>query len=93
MDHQVNKFEVDIDEHLQKMQRAVEGTYPDGRLDEKDEGAIAFAVGADGGRVVILFARSLTRLIITPQDALEIAESLIAKANALIEANEIANRS
>ncbi len=82
--HQVNKLEVDIDEHLQKMQRSVEGTYPDGPLDDKDQGAIAFAVGVEGGRVVVLFARSLTRLIITPHDALEIAESLKNKALALI---------
>ena len=56
------------------------GEYPDGKLNVQDEGAIALSIGEETGKVVIRFPKPVAWIGFTPQQALEIAETLIYHA-------------
>lgn len=56
------------------------GDFPQGKLNGSDEGGISFAVGEDGGNVVINFGTPVAWLGMPPQQAVALAELLIAKA-------------
>jgi hypothetical protein len=60
--------------------RGAIGSYPSGKLSEKDEGAIQFAVGEADGKVVIDFGTSVHWLGMTPQQAADFASSVMDKA-------------
>jgi hypothetical protein len=58
------------------------GKYPEGRYGEHDEGEIKFAVAADAKnqKVLIDFGKPVHSLGLTPEQAVELAELLHAKA-------------
>ena len=56
------------------------GDFPHGKLNGNDEGGIRFAIGEDGGSVVINFGTPVTWLGMPPEQAVTLAEALIAKA-------------
>lgn len=56
------------------------GEYPDGRLNEHDSGAVAFAVGVEEGRVVLRLPKPVAWIAFTGDEALEIAQALIRHA-------------
>lgn len=60
--------------------RGATGTYPEGRLTPHDEGAIQFAVGVKDGKVCIDFGTPVKWLGMRPEQALELASSLIQHA-------------
>lgn len=59
------------------------GQFPEGKLNDDDEGEIRIAIGATGGKVVIDFGKPVAWLGFTTQQAREIAASLLEKADAL----------
>lgn len=56
------------------------GGFPHGKLNGSDEGGIRFAIGEDGGNVIINFGTPVAWLGMPPQHAVALAELLIAKA-------------
>ena len=56
------------------------GDFPHGKLNGSDEGGIRFALGEDGGNVVINFGTPVAWLGMPPEQAVALAEMLIAKA-------------
>ena len=72
-----------IDQITKKMvERSIgaTGQFPEGKLAEHDEGELAFAVGAKGGKVVIEFGKEVASVGFTPQQAIQLAQSLLDKA-------------
>ena len=76
-------------ELLKFFQEQQQGTaarqYPDGRIHGDDEGAIALKIGSDPEKqlVFIEFAKLTTWSAFTPQQAIELAQSLIKHARAV----------
>lgn len=60
--------------------RGALGTFPEGQITQKDEGAIQFAIGAKGDKVIIDFGTSVHWVGMTAQEAADLASSLLAKA-------------
>ena len=58
------------------------GEYPDGRLNANDEGAVSVVIAHQGGKVVMQFPKSLNWIGFTPEQAIEIAETLVQHARA-----------
>jgi hypothetical protein len=56
------------------------GTYPHGKLNQDDEGALNFKVGEREGNVTIEFGGPVTWLAMPPEQAVRFAAVLIAKA-------------
>lgn len=57
--------------------RGALGTFPAGKLVPHDEGAIQFAVKSEGDKVVLDFGTSVRWVGMTPQDAADLASSLM----------------
>lgn len=57
-------------------------SYPEGRMGPTDEGELAFAVGIDDryGTVVVNFNKPVSWMGMSPEDAVKLAQMLIAKA-------------
>lgn len=55
-------------------------SFPEGKLSPADEGAIQFAIGESNGKVVIDFGTSVHWMGMTPQQAADLASSLLRKA-------------
>ena len=60
--------------------RGAIGAFPEGKLTPKDEGAIQFAIGEQDGKVVIDFGTPVAWIGLTPQQAADIASSLLSRA-------------
>lgn len=56
------------------------GEFPDGKLNANDEGALAVVIGHEKQSVVMRFPKPVAWIGFTPEQALEIAESLIQHA-------------
>ena len=56
------------------------GEFPEGKLTEKDEGAVVFAVGVEQGKVVIQFDTPMSWLGMLPDQALQLANILRTRA-------------
>lgn len=56
------------------------GDYPEGMLTPKDEGSIQFAIGDKDGKVVLDFGAPIAWIGLTPQQAMDIAASLMSRA-------------
>lgn len=57
------------------------GHYPEGALNETDEGELKLAIGVEDGKVVLNFGKSVAWIGFTPQQALALAESIRQKAH------------
>lgn len=60
--------------------RGAIGAYPDGQLSKADEGSIQFAVGESNGKVVIDFGTSVHWVGMTPQQAADLASTILKRA-------------
>ena len=60
-----------------------QGSYPDGKLNEADEGALQFAIARMDEFVVIDFGKSVTWLAVQAHDAKRIGQQLIEAARAV----------
>jgi len=56
------------------------GEYPDGKLNEYDEGAAIMAIGHLKGRVIVDFGQPVAWLGLSPQEAVSMAQYLINQA-------------
>lgn len=56
------------------------GEFPEGKLNGSDEGSLRFAIGQEGGCVSIAFGKPVAWLAMPPEQAVAMAELLIAKA-------------
>lgn len=56
------------------------GEFPDGKLNQNDEGALAVMIGSEGGRVIVRFPKPVAWIGFTPEQALDIAQTLISHA-------------
>jgi hypothetical protein len=57
--------------------------YPNGKLNESDDGALAMTVGTDNGRVRIHFHKPIQWVAFPPEQAVELAQCLIKVARQL----------
>ena len=69
-------------EHL-RAQLGASGKFPEGKLVPHDEGEITLAVGTRDGKVVMEFGQPTAWVGYTPQQAVQIAESLLKHARAI----------
>lgn len=60
--------------------RELLGEFPDGKLNQHDEGAVAFLVGVEDGRVKLQFPKPIAWIGMTPDEAVGMAELLIRHA-------------
>jgi len=65
---------------LSDMMKRLTGEFPDGRLNKDDEGAVAVAIGHQQGRVTMQFPKNLNWIGFTPEQAIDIAQTLIEHA-------------
>jgi len=56
------------------------GTFPEGQIVPHDEGAIQFAVGSEGDKVIIDFGTSVKWIGMTAQEAADLASTILAAA-------------
>lgn len=57
------------------------GDFPEGKLCPDDEGGVQFAIGSEGGKVILNFGeRPITWVGMDPQQAADLASSLIRHA-------------
>jgi hypothetical protein len=60
--------------------RGALGNFPEGQLTKTDEGAIQFAIGHKDGKVILDFGTPVHWVGMSPQQAADLASSLLAKA-------------
>ena len=65
------------------MRLGATGEFPDGKLDETDEGELMMAVGHDDRLVQVKFGKPVAWFALTPDRALELASALAAHAAAI----------
>lgn len=56
------------------------GEFPDGKLNPNDEGALAMVIGHEKQSVVMRFPKPVSWIGFTPEQAIDIAQSLIDQA-------------
>jgi hypothetical protein len=78
MSHHGNQEEQEA--ALRAAMKKLTGEYPDGRLNEHDQGSVAVAIGHQQGRVTMQFPKNLNWIGFTPEQAIDIAQSLIEHA-------------
>lgn len=61
-------------------QEKVQGTYPNGKLNENDAGSLMIAIGVEKDSVVLRFAESTDWIGMPPETAVTIAQELIRRA-------------
>lgn len=59
------------------------GRYPEGRMNERDEGEIQFGVTAHDGKVLVDFGTPVRSIGMTPEQACELGRLLITRAGSL----------
>lgn len=65
---------------MSEMMKRVFGEFPDGRLNQHDEGGIAMAVSNERGRVTLSFPKPVKWIGLTADEAIGLAELLIDHA-------------
>ena len=60
--------------------RGALGEFPEGKLTKQDEGAIRFAIGSKGDKVILDFGSPVHWVGMTAQQAADLASSLLSKA-------------
>ena len=70
------------DDRLREALSKTYGEFPEGRLNESDEGAIPMEVGHHSGKVIIRFPKAATWIGLTGDGAMELAQCLIEHAKA-----------
>jgi hypothetical protein len=67
--------------------RGALGEFPEGQLSKTDEGSIQFAIGQKDGKVVLDFGTPVHWVGMNPQQAADLASSLMKKAREVARAN------
>lgn len=63
--------------------RGALGDFPEGQIAKDDEGAIQFAIGSKGDKVVIDFGKQVHWLAMTPEQAADLASTILNHARNL----------
>lgn len=63
--------------------RGAVGSFPEGQLTKTDEGAIQFAIGEKDGKVVLDFGTPVVWVGMNPQQAADLASTLLKHARAV----------
>lgn len=63
------------------------GEFPEGKLNENDEGEILVAVGTEDGNVVITFGKRIKWVGLPPKEAVALAEAIIERARMIARKN------
>lgn len=73
-----------IAQELRRMQSDMQqmDRWPRGMITDQDEGALAMAVGREGGKVLLRFAEPTVWVGMEPNQAIELGRSLIKHARA-----------
>lgn len=97
MSHHGNEpFDPERAESMRKIMRELKdttsfrgaiGSYPNGMLTKKDEGAIQFAIGGKDGKVVLDFGTPVAWIGMTPQEAMDLAAAIMKRARAVAAEN------
>lgn len=69
-----------VEKMLSDQMKNLLGEFPKGKLNADDEGALAVAISANQGKVVINFPKPVQWIGFTPEQAVQIAQSLIQRA-------------
>ena len=82
MSHHASEISNEMSEAVKDFQLGATGEFPRGKIDRLDEGQIKFAIAADHktDTVVINFGKKVVWLGMTADEAIDVANSLIAKA-------------
>ena len=83
MDDEMRRLIDERSNVLREKMRGVFGEYPNGRLNENDAGALAVAIGQENGAVTLAFPKPIEWIGFTPEQAIDIANTLIKHARAL----------
>lgn len=67
--------------------RGALGDFPEGQLSKSDEGAIQFTIGEKDGKVVIDFGTPVHWLGMSPQQAADLASSILKRARLVARKN------
>lgn len=67
--------------------RGAIGSHPHGKLTKSDEGSLQFAIGGKDGKVVIDFGSPVAWIGMTPQQAMDLAASIMKRARAAAAEN------
>lgn len=65
---------------LKKLNTEIEGEFPDGKLNESDEGATTVGICLESGIVKIVFGKPIAWVGFSPDQAIELAMRLIKHA-------------
>ena len=79
-DGSLEKFRAALVDETRAAQRLLQGEFPDGRLNADDQGSVAVTVGHEKGKVVLVFPHPTTWVGFTPNQAMDIAQTLIKHA-------------
>lgn len=80
MSHHGNNPPPDLQQALSAAMGRVFGEHPNGKMNQDDAGALAFAVGVEEGRVVLRFPKPVAWMGMTGDEALELAQLLLRHA-------------
>ena len=61
-------------------------SYPDGKMNEEDEGATTMGIAIDQGKIVIAFPKPVAWIAYPPEGARQLAYAILAKCD---EAEEL----
>lgn len=73
-------YDPEAERLMKEMQRRLHGEFPAGRLNANDDGALAVGIGHQSGKVVMQFPKAVNWIGFTPEQAIEIAETLVQHA-------------
>lgn len=70
----------ELNKALHHAMKQIFGEFPHGKLNDNDAGALAYAVFAENGVVVIKFPKLIQWIGLEPEQAIEMAEVLVKHA-------------
>ena len=72
-------YDESIMKSLIQSQEKADSTYPDGKLKDNDEGGIYAGIAIDKGRIIIQFAKPVSWIGFTKDEAMNFAMEIISK--------------
>jgi len=73
-------FKQDISKFVNETGIGATGKFPDGKIDEKDQGQIMIGVTVKDGRVIMSFGKPTEWIGFTREEAIQIGQTLIDRA-------------
>lgn len=71
---------------IEDLKLGATGKYPNGQLNDEDEGELRIGVTVDGDTVLIAFGTALKWCAFPPETAIALAETLVKNANKILDA-------